>query len=488
MTARLLSRLRAAGASSLAGNTLWNLAGLLTPLLAALIAIPYLVAALGLPRFGILTLGWAVVGYFGVFDLGLGRALTQRLASALGEGGNDSIASLARTGLLMLACLGLVGATCAWLLTPFMAGSLFDIPAELVAESRSTFYLLAVSVPMVVVTTGLRGILEAYGAFRAVNLVRIPLGVFNYLGPLCVLPFSSSLTAVVAALVAGRVVAGLAYGVLVFRQVPGITRGGLADRAQAGSLLGFGAWMTLSNVIGPLMIFMDRFFIAGYASMAAVAYYATPQEMVMRLGLIPAALMGVLFPAFASAFAGDRALVGYYFERAAGYMLVAMFPLVLVVAVFATEILEFWLGREFAANSATVLQIMLLGILVNSQARLMNTLTQSEGRADITARVHLLELVLYIVALVWVVPRYGVIGAAWVWAGRTPGGYADLCSGAAGAPGSRGWGAAEACSGPGDISPGRGGGISADPAWLEGLVHWGRTQPLHPGCTSLRAS
>jgi len=60
-----------------------NLIGLAAPLALALFAIPVLLEGLGAARFGLLTLIWALVSYFGLFDLGLGRALTMQLAVVL---------------------------------------------------------------------------------------------------------------------------------------------------------------------------------------------------------------------------------------------------------------------------------------------------------------------------------------------------------------------------------------------------------------------
>ena len=68
----------------LARNTLWNLIGNIAPMLVAIFCIPVLVKALGTNRFGILTLVWALIGYTTVFDFGLGRALTQLVATRLG--------------------------------------------------------------------------------------------------------------------------------------------------------------------------------------------------------------------------------------------------------------------------------------------------------------------------------------------------------------------------------------------------------------------
>ena len=62
--------------SLLARNTLWNLLGQVAPMSVALFAIPMLIRRVGTDRFGILTIAWMVVGYFSLFDLGLGRAMT----------------------------------------------------------------------------------------------------------------------------------------------------------------------------------------------------------------------------------------------------------------------------------------------------------------------------------------------------------------------------------------------------------------------------
>jgi O-antigen/teichoic acid export membrane protein len=65
---------------SLRRNILWNLAGAGLPLLAGAALIPFLVRESGIEVFGILTLVWALIGYFSLFDFGLGRALTQQVA------------------------------------------------------------------------------------------------------------------------------------------------------------------------------------------------------------------------------------------------------------------------------------------------------------------------------------------------------------------------------------------------------------------------
>lgn len=75
--------------SKLVSSSLWNLAGSLLPLGAGLVAIPLLIGQLGLERFGLLSLAWLLVGYFSLFDFGLGRSLTRLVAEKLGSGRAD---------------------------------------------------------------------------------------------------------------------------------------------------------------------------------------------------------------------------------------------------------------------------------------------------------------------------------------------------------------------------------------------------------------
>jgi O-antigen/teichoic acid export membrane protein len=61
----------------LARNAFYNFLGQAVPLLAAVVSVPYVIHGLGPERFGLLSLAWVVLGYFTIFDLGLGRATTK---------------------------------------------------------------------------------------------------------------------------------------------------------------------------------------------------------------------------------------------------------------------------------------------------------------------------------------------------------------------------------------------------------------------------
>jgi O-antigen/teichoic acid export membrane protein len=402
----------------LARNTLWNLLGSGAPMIVAVFCIPILLRGLGKERFGVLTLAWALIGYASLFDLGLGRALTQLVAQKLGAGEEHEIPRLAWTSLLLMSLLGFAGTAVIFFLSPWLAGRGLNVPAALQTETLQSFRLLGVSLPFVITTAGLRGLLEAHQRFGLINALRVPMGVFTFVGPLLVLPFSQSLVPVVATLVAGRILAWAAHLVVCLRILPELRRSIKWDRAATGPLLRFGGWMTVTNVIGPLMITLDRFLIGALVSMTAVSYYATPYEVVTKFLQLPAALMGVMFPAFSASFAQNGERTVTLFTRSVKSLFLALFPMMLCAVVLAQDGLRIWLGADFAQHSFRVLQWLAVGVFINSLALVPFALLQGVGRPDLTARLHIVELPLYLGLLWWLVSTRGIEGAAIAWSVR----------------------------------------------------------------------
>src|ERR1700729_602152 len=299
----------------LARNTVWNMIGNGSPLIVAGFSIPVLIQALGKERFGVLTLAWALIGYASLFDIGLGRALTQLVSKKLGAGEEKEIPSLVWTSLLLMLVLGAVGAVVVVLISPWLVRHALKIPEALQSESLRAFYLLGLSIPAVICAAGLRGLLEAHQRFMLVSILRIPLGIFTFAGPVLVLPFSRSLVPVVGILVAGRYIGCLAHVWVCFRVVPELRRRVIWHAPSVGPLLRFGGWMTVSKIVGPLMVTLDRFLINGLISVTAVAYYATPDELVTKLLLVPVAVLGVMFPAYSVSFVRNRGRAGRLYWR-----------------------------------------------------------------------------------------------------------------------------------------------------------------------------
>ena len=69
-------------------------------------------------------------------------------------------------------------------------------------------------------------------------------------------------------------------------------------RSEAGQLLRFGGWVTVTSLVSPMMIILDRFIIGALLGAKAVSYYTVPFQLADRTGIIPFALSSALFPRF----------------------------------------------------------------------------------------------------------------------------------------------------------------------------------------------
>ena len=379
-------------------NAIWNLLSQVAPLAVAVMTIPVLIRGLGTDRFGVLTLVWMVLGYFSLFDLGLGRALTKLVAERLGLGLEGDIPDLVWTALGLMMALGLAGAALVILIAPWLVRGVLQIPGPLQGESLVAFYLLAASLPFLIITAGLRGVMEAYQRVGLINLVNACVRLFSLVGPLLVLPFARGLGPVVAVLVVVRLASWAIHLRLCFGAVPGLRRGVAVRSDLIRPLLSFCGWMTLINIVVPIMMQMDRFFIGALVSTAAVAYYTTPFELVIKGWFIPMAVLGAVFPAFATSFACDRGRTELIFVKSLTYIFILLFPITLALVALAPEGLTLWLGPDFARQSTGVLRWLAIGVFLGALQQVPSSLMQGIGRPDLVAKLHLVELPPYLLA------------------------------------------------------------------------------------------
>lgn len=400
--------------SKLTDAVLWNVAGSLLPLGVGLVAIPLLIQQLGVERFGLLNLAWLLVGYFSLFDFGLGRALTRLVAEKLGSGRADEIFALTGTAMGLIRWLGLAAGVLVAFLSPWVVDWLAISP-ELRDETLVGLWVLSAALPFVLLSAGWRGVLEAYGRFDLVNWVRIPLGVALFLAPLLALWWADGLVPVLMSLAFTRVAGWWFSRLMCFRLCPELRREGGFNRDLVRPLLAFGSWMTVSNVVGPLMVYVDRFLIGGLLSAAAVAYYATPYEIVTRLWIVSGAVTSVLFPIVAARLVVDRDGVQAVYRQGMKCVFLLMLPAVAVLYLFAGEGLTWWVGADFAESGQQVARILLLGVFVNALGQVAITVLHGAGRADWAAKLHLFELPFYLLLLYFGASRYGIEGVAVAW-------------------------------------------------------------------------
>src|SRR5262249_53350680 len=156
---------------------------------------------------------------------------------------------------------------------------LLNVPPQLSRELTPSLYLAAAAIPLITVTAGLRGFLEARQRFALLAPIRGGTGVLLLLAPVLMLPYAKTLDAMLAAIVAVRVLSLAAHAAACIRVSPELWTERALDWTQAPALAKFGGWLTVTNIISPLIVSMDRFLIGSQLTITDVTYYATPHEI-----------------------------------------------------------------------------------------------------------------------------------------------------------------------------------------------------------------
>jgi O-antigen/teichoic acid export membrane protein len=404
----------------LARNAALNFVCGALPMIVGVVSIPYVIHKLGTERFGILSLAWVFSGYLGFLGLGLGPATTKFAAELLGKGKETEVPSLLWTAASLSCVLGFVATALLTLSRSFIVERVFKLQGSTASEASSVFLLIAISFPVVFATGPVRGLLEAAQRFDLINAVNLPSSSANYMIPAIVVWLGLGLPAIVGALMVSKAVVALVYLLLDLRIFPNLKKRLQIAPQLVGRILRFGGWVSVTTVVAPFMSYLDRFLIGAIISMAAVAYYTAPCEALMRSAIFPAALIGVMFPAFS--FWNAQALqheIQNAFVRSLRYVLLIVGPLAVFLVCFARQILTLWLGASFAEQATPAFRLLACVLLASSVAWLPHALLQAVGRPDIPAKFLLAEIPFYAACAWWLVSKEGIAGAALAFLLRT---------------------------------------------------------------------
>jgi O-antigen/teichoic acid export membrane protein len=405
-------------------NALLNFLGLAVPLALAFFIVPVAALNLGPARFGLLGLAWAITEYLTLFDLGLGRALVKFVADAVHQR-SPKLSEIVSLSMAAQLAAGLVGGAVFVLAAPLLVRGVFNIAPAAAAEALGVFQVVGLSVPVVLLMAGQRAVLE--------GAQRFDLGAFlKMLGSVAALAIPAigavarvSLPTIMVGVLLSRLVVCLLYAIAIRRALPDLRWVYSRDWPLLRRLVSFGGWVLVSNTVSPLLVYFDRFALSSIAGLTATGFYTAPYEGVVRILLIPVSLFGSLLPALTAA-EGARDQTRFVQLASSSERVLApvmALPLALLL-VFAPEILRVWLGPQYAAQSATALRWLAVGVFANSLANPLFVVLYAKNRPDLPARFHLIELAIHIPVTIYLIRAFGIAGAAAAWTAR---GTLDMC-------------------------------------------------------------
>lgn len=399
----------------IAKNTLLNFVVQLLLIPLAVVSIPILIGRLGNEAFGILSIVWVFIGYFALLDFGIGKTVTKYVAEAIARDEKQRAWRIVWVSFFVSILIGIILLVAVGFSSNFLAHKLFTGKTLNYDQVKNGILIAAIALPFILAQGILRAHLMALQRFDFTNLVQVLSGAAQWVGSIIIVKLGFGLNEILSFTVMLR-----AVNVAILLFVVGSASKGFFkelaffDSGIVKGLAGYSSWIALSQIVSPVLVYSDRFFLSSYVSTAKATFFIVPFEMLSRFLIIPMALSPTLFPALterrALNAAGESLNLLYY--RSMKYIFLVMLPLAVLAFSFASDILRIWVGDRFVYESSVAFRFLAIGFLLNSIAFVPSTALQAIGRPDTVAMLQVLELPLYLLYCFLVIPTFGINGAA----------------------------------------------------------------------------
>ena len=392
---------------SILKNIAINFTGLVLPVFVSLVTVPAYIRGMGLERYGVNNLVWAVIGYCAVFDFGVAQATENRI-SRVRDAQTDVAQHIFWSAVFLNLVTGCVAGLLLWAGGWFCVERFSMVEPQFQAEVLRALPWIALAIPIGNVSLVFAGAINAMERFRLFNINQT-IGTFLFqLLPLAALfVFSPSLEIVVPAAVIARIMLALMLGLGAVRAIH-VTRVLKLDWAVVKELVGYGRWIVLYTGASAISTSLDRMVVGSMLGAKAVAYYVTPQNLVSRLDMLPGAVCRTLFPRLSGAERSDADEIS---RQSLAFLNFVFTPCVIVGMFALAPFLDVWLGHEMAQQCAPVGRIVLLSVWIAGQSSLLCVLLQANASPVRVAAVGWVGLPVYAV-LLWVGIRWdGIVGA-----------------------------------------------------------------------------
>ena len=404
----------------LAKNSAYSFIGIILPILAGLIAIPFILDELEEEQFGLLILLWSTISYITVLDFGLNRAATRYFSQNIGQLNERENLSLLISSIVFVLVIGFLIGLILYNGSEFLVSTIFEEESRISLLADKCFKLISFFSPVLVLMPTVSSFLKSYQNFKWLSFVNSINGVMNYIIPVIALLMSFSLFDIIKVLLAAKVVTLLALiaGSMKYLEFSVFSFSGVKLVKDLKKLIKFGSWVSVSNILAPLFEYLDRFIIASFITVSAVAIYGTPLEVIVKVGMIAVSVSGVLFAAISNSIEHDLKKTEKIINKGLDVITLLTYPIIVTAVLFAEEGLTVWVGEGISREGAIVLKIVGIGILFKCTTNISIAFLHSVNKPSVTAKIHLIEFIVYAVLLFVFANLFGLIGVAIAHAGR----------------------------------------------------------------------
>jgi O-antigen/teichoic acid export membrane protein len=391
-------------------NSTYNLIAAVLPLIVGLITIPLYVRTIGIATYGVIAIILAALGYLGFLDLGLGKALTQKIAE-LGGGKQIRKQHLVSVATAMTLLICILFSIIVWSLLMNLGYFSFFSVMETKTIQIYVPYIVAF-IPIILFSSIFQGILQAESKYLVLSMIQLIGSVAMQVIPLLIALLGNI---EVEALISGILIARCITLALLVKEAHAVVKIKFnlnTLKRRRHDLISYGGYSSMISILNQFLVMFDRFVILNLCGARAVTFYTIPSDLFSKILILPNSVSSPLFTIAANKnikniekITDDITLV----------IIRLITPITLVLIYFGNYFVEKWVGAEIADNTGYVTLFLVAGLYFNALVIPKHSEILATIGPKVMVKCYLLELPLYIIGLWVLVKNYGISGAAFAW-------------------------------------------------------------------------
>ncbi|NNF67906.1 MAG: oligosaccharide flippase family protein [Gammaproteobacteria bacterium] len=404
---------------SLKRNVLANYFGQAYAAVMALAFVPLYIKYLGIEAYGLIGIFVVLQAWLALLDMGMKPALAREMARFTG-GGIDaqSVWDLLRSvevialGIAALTSVGMYFAA-GWLATSWVRPE--QLSEEAVVQAFALMGLvIAARFVENIYTNSIAGLQRQV----LQNAITIVMATLRGLGSVAVLIWVSP---TIEAFFIWQGMVSVATAVIfmgvVYKILPNPPRAARFSSAEIRNIWKFAAGMMGITFLALLLTQIDKILLSRLLTLEAFGYYSLAAVVAGGLHIMTAPVGTAFYPRFTELITRRNELIlREAYHLAAQLVTVLMGSAAVILIVFCERILLLWTADpELTARVAPIAGVLALGTGLNCLLWIPYQMQLAHGWTSLTIRINTVAVILLVPTILWVVPAYGVIGAAWVW-------------------------------------------------------------------------
>ncbi len=309
---------------------------------------PFIVSYVGVEDYGVYLLVGAFIGYFGLLDFGVGSALVKYVAEFNAKDDKETINKMVNSTFIFYLCVGIVIFISIMIIGTFFV-DIFNIDQSQGDKARLIAYLVAIgaltSWPMRSFATVLSGMQR-----HDINAVRVfIISIINAIATVLILISGYGITEIIFWGIVIGAIGQIALVIPVQRLLPYLDlRFKYMGFSTLKKIFTFSSVIFISQIMGILMLGLDRILVGFYVSVGAITSYAVARklfDLVSTATLLP---QSALLPAATELDTmNKKEELERLLIRGSKYTCAIALLTGTLIFVFAEPIIHFWMGDKF---------------------------------------------------------------------------------------------------------------------------------------------